>query len=74
MAKFPADGAAENDAALAGIVKLGAAGVDEVCKMLVPEGKGSDANAAEAAATQACSSKVTTLGGCDVKGTWCNDG
>lgn len=41
---------------------------------MVVWGKGGDANAAESAATQACSSKVTTLGGCEVKGTWCNDG
>ena len=40
---------------------------------MVVWGKGSDADSAERAATQACSTKVTTLGGCDVKGTWCND-
>jgi len=45
VAKFPTHGSDEKAAALAGIVKLGSAGVDEVCKMLVPNGKGSDAQA-----------------------------
>ena len=45
VAKLPARGAIEGTAALAGIVKLGPSGVDEVCKMLVPHGKGDDSKA-----------------------------
>jgi len=45
VAKLPARGSADGTAALAGIVKLGASGVDEVCKMLVPHGRGNDSKA-----------------------------
>lgn len=41
---------------------------------MVVWGKGGDAAKAEAIASQACASKTTTIGACEVKGTWCNDG
>ena len=43
VAKLPAQSPAEGTAALAGIVKLGPAGVQDVCGMLVAQGKGNDA-------------------------------
>jgi len=42
VAKIPAKSPAEGAAALAGLVKLGPAGIQEVCKMLVPPGTGND--------------------------------
>ena len=45
VAKIPAKSPAEGAAALAGLVKLGPAGIVDVCKMLVPPGTGNDTNA-----------------------------
>jgi len=45
VAKLPAQSPADGTAALAGIVKLGPVGVEEVCKMLVAPGKGNDTKA-----------------------------
>ena len=45
VAKIPAKSPAEGAAALAGLVKLGPTGIGEVCKMLVPPGKGDDTKA-----------------------------